>query len=580
MLLAGASFPQSMEYEITTVLKEKFYDKEGKPLTGKGVLIGDVDSGIDIFHPMFFFADGGEYDWIDADRDGKFSPGTDAVDFNRDGTAGRDETLRYIEIRDNTYSMLPGIDKRNYNPEYDFLYLDQNGNKRRDYGPRDGFREDDPTYGEQLFISIDANRNGKLDAGEKLVALKTSKVRAVREKDGTVRRRGVDLILTEEDSSGHGTGVAGLMLGGHYGVQKVHGIAPDAEIVVASIRYNYTPRFVTQFPELVKFLRDEKVNILLFEDGEWVYEFMDGSTEEEEMVNQMAREGVTVIGGGGNLASGKMHLKDTLESGEKVTFTLECPEYHAEGGLNNGVFASFLWRNGSNLSFVVETPEKKKTAELSSGSDLLRTGLYNIAYAKEISAKGTSMFRFGLSRLDSGSVQGRWKFTISAPERTIIDAFAVDVSQSWSGSSHWTSHVTDEGTVTFPSTADSCIAVGAYVVNFGFFQKPGELADYSGRGYNITGKMGIDICGPGHITFTTEKNNGWMTFSGTSSAAPHVAGVAALMLSYDPSLTHSEIRKLILKTATRDKFTGEVPNSNWGYGKLNMEGALRELTGK
>jgi subtilisin family serine protease len=581
ILATGASLAQSKEYEITTVLKEKFYDTEGKPLTGKGVTIGDVDSGIDIFHPMFFFADGGEFDWIDADGDGKFTPEKDAVDFNKDGAAENEEILRYIEIRDNTYGMLPGIDKRNYNPEYDFLYIDRNGNKRRDFGPGAGFKEEDPTYGEQLFITIDANKNGKLDTGEKLAALKTSKVRAIMEKNGTIRRRGVDLIYAEDDSSGHGTGVAGLMLGGHYGVQKVHGIAPDAEIIVASVRYNYTPRFVTNFPELVKFLRDEKVNILLFEDGEWVYEFMDGSTEEEEIVNQLARDGFTIVGGGGNLASGRMHLKDTLNQGEKATYTLDCPEYNAEGNLNNGVFVSFLWPNSeSNLSFVVETPERKRTAELTSGSEFLKVGLFNVAYAKEISPKGTSMFRFGLSRSDSGTVLGRWKFTVNASTRTIIDGFTVDVSQSWSGSSHWTSHVTDEGTVTFPSTADSCIAVGAYVVNFGFFEKPGDLADYSGRGYNITGKLGIDICGPGHITFTTEKDYGWMTFSGTSSAAPHVAGLAALMLSYNPSLTHTQIREIILRTASKDRFTGEVPNTNWGYGKLNMEAALRELTGK
>ncbi len=63
--------------EITTVLKEKFLDKNGNPLTGKGVVIGDVDSGIDIFHPMFFFADGGSYNWINVAGDGVFTPGVD-----------------------------------------------------------------------------------------------------------------------------------------------------------------------------------------------------------------------------------------------------------------------------------------------------------------------------------------------------------------------------------------------------------------------------------------------------------------------------------------------------------------------
>ncbi|MGH2575639.1 MAG: S8 family serine peptidase, partial [Ignavibacteria bacterium] len=163
-------------------------------------------------------------------------------------------------------------------------------------------------------------------------------------------------------------------------------------------------------------------------------------------------------------------------------------------------------------------------------------------------------------------------------ESIVIDGFLVDVSQSWNGSSHWTSQLTDETSVTFPATADSCMAIGAYVVNFGWFDKIGDLASYSGRGYNISGKLGVDITAPGHTTFTTEKNYGWMTFSGTSSAAPHVAGTAALMLQYNPNLTHAQIREIILKTALSDNFTGTVPNSEWGYGKLNIEAAIKYLS--
>jgi subtilisin family serine protease len=119
------------------------------------------------------------------------------------------------------------------------------------------------------------------------------------------------------------------------------------------------------------------------------------------------------------------------------------------------------------------------------------------------------------------------------------------------------------------------MAIGAYVVNFGWFDKVGALCTYSSRGYTITGKMAVDICGPGHSTFSTEKNGGWQIFSGTSSAAPHVVGTAALLLQYDPTLTHADIRKIILNSAKTDEFTGTVPNPNWGYGKLSIEGAVR-----
>lgn len=582
IVAASVSLSQS-KYEASTVLKEKFTDKSGAPLTGKGVIIGDVDSGIDIFHPMFFFADGGDFNFIDIDGDGKLTPGTDGIDKNGNGSIDNDEVIRYQEIRDNTWGMLStmGQSPNKYNPEFDFLYIDVNGNKKRDFGPKAGFSESDPTYGEQYFIAIDANKNGVIEAGETLTALKTSKVRAVRQRDDVIRRRGVDLIMTEEDKNGHGTGVAGLIVGGHYGVQKIHGIAPDAEIIVSSIRYDYTPRFVRNFTDLVGFLKDEKVNILLFEDGEWMWEFMDGSSPEEEMVNQMARDGVTIIGGAGNMSGGNMVLIDKLKAGKEVTYTASCSGKPDEDVTkNDGVFFSFLWRDAaSNLKFEIETPDGKSTGELTEGSGILKTGQYKIFYSREVSPKGTVMMKFGASTQDSDIVRGKFKIKVTSDKDQEIRGYVVDVTQSWSGNARWinSNAITDESNICFPSTADSCMAIGAFVYNVGWMDVVGDLASYSSKGYNITGKLGVDITGPGHSTFSTEKNNSYQIFSGTSSAAPHVVGTAALLLQYDPTLTHEQVRKIILNSAKKDNFTGNVPNADWGYGKLDIEGAIKYL---
>ncbi len=582
IVAASVSLSQS-KYEASTVLKEKFTDKSGAPLTGKGVIIGDVDSGIDIFHPMFFFADGGDFKFIDVDGDGKLTPGTDGIDKNGNGSIDNDEVIRYQEIRDNTWGMLStmGQSPNKYNPEFDFLYIDVNGNKKRDFGPKAGFSESDPTYGEQYFIAIDANKNGVIEAGETLTALKTSKVRAVRQRDDVIRRRGVDLIMTEEDKNGHGTGVAGLIVGGHYGVQKIHGIAPDAEIIVSSIRYDYTPRFVRNFTDLVGFLKDEKVNILLFEDGEWMWEFMDGSSPEEEMVNQMARDGVTIIGGAGNMSGGNMVLIDKLKAGKEVTYTASCSGKPDEDVTkNDGVFFSFLWRDAaSNINFEIETPDGKSTGELTEGSGILKTGQYKIFYSREVSPKGTVMMKFGASTQDSDIVRGKFKIKVTSDKDQEIRGYVVDVTQSWSGNARWinSNAITDESNICFPSTADSCMAIGAFVYNVGWMDVVGDLASYSSKGYNITGKLGVDITGPGHSTFSTEKNNSYQIFSGTSSAAPHVVGTAALLLQYDPTLTHEQVRKIILNSAKKDNFTGNVPNADWGYGKLDIEGAIKYL---
>ncbi|HVP37659.1 MAG TPA: S8 family serine peptidase [Candidatus Saccharimonadales bacterium] len=56
---------------------------------------------------------------------------------------------------------------------------------------------------------------------------------------------------------------------------------------------------------------------------------------------------------------------------------------------------------------------------------------------------------------------------------------------------------------------------------------------------------------------------------GTSMATPHVTGVAALVLQNHAGLPPSRVKAAIESTATRDAFTGAAPGPTWGYGKLN-----------
>lgn len=66
---------------------------------------------------------------------------------------------------------------------------------------------------------------------------------------------------------------------------------------------------------------------------------------------------------------------------------------------------------------------------------------------------------------------------------------------------------------------------------------------------------------------TTHIANGYHKMSGTSMAAPHVAGVAALMLSVNPNLTGAELKESILNTA--DDITITTPDGTQNVKKLN-----------
>lgn len=59
------------------------------------------------------------------------------------------------------------------------------------------------------------------------------------------------------------------------------------------------------------------------------------------------------------------------------------------------------------------------------------------------------------------------------------------------------------------------------------------------------------VVAPGVKVFSTLPGNQYGYLNGTSMAAPHVAGVVALMLSANPSLTSTQVRQILTSTATR-----------------------------
>lgn len=63
--------------------------------------------------------------------------------------------------------------------------------------------------------------------------------------------------------------------------------------------------------------------------------------------------------------------------------------------------------------------------------------------------------------------------------------------------------------------------------------------------------------------------------SGTSASSPTVAGLAALYLEMDPSASWKQVKDAITYCARSDNFTGaSLPNNSWGYGKADAFNAL------
>ncbi|NEU55287.1 S8 family serine peptidase [Halorussus sp. MSC15.2] len=119
--------------------------------------------------------------------------------------------------------------------------------------------------------------------------------------------------------------------------------------------------------------------------------------------------------------------------------------------------------------------------------------------------------------------------------------------------------------VTIPATGPRVITVGAA------YYGTNELEDFSSRGPTIDGRRKPDVVAPDGVSSTAYPDG----FYGTSAATPHTAGVAALMLDADPTLTPAEVKERLRSSAV--PLRGTEPNNRTGYGLVDADGAIRSV---
>ena len=109
----------------------------------------------------------------------------------------------------------------------------------------------------------------------------------------------------------------------------------------------------------------------------------------------------------------------------------------------------------------------------------------------------------------------------------------------------------DSSQVSYPAAYPKVIAVGAV-------DSSERRASFSNYGDDL------DVMAPGVSIFSTQAGTSYQQLSGTSTAAPYVAGLAALMLTVNPLLTPAEIGDIINSTARDILISGYDTVSGWG----------------
>lgn len=122
------------------------------------------------------------------------------------------------------------------------------------------------------------------------------------------------------------------------------------------------------------------------------------------------------------------------------------------------------------------------------------------------------------------------------------------------------------------------------VFSVGSTDSADNIAGSSSRGPNpFSGGIGPELAAPGVLVRSSIAGGGYQNYSGTSMAAPHVAGAVALLISLEPKLAGQveQIEELLRQTAaprTSSQACGgvsgsAVPNNVYGWGRLDVKAA-------
>jgi len=192
---------------------------------------------------------------------------------------------------------------------------------------------------------------------------------------------------------------------------------------------------------------------------------------------------------------------------------------------------------------------------------------------------------------------GMWKITLQDADSTAnqsYDAWATGDGVYFSSFMDNQSHL-----VASPGTARGAITVGAFVTRSATqtigtaasFTSPGPTADgrqkpeISAPGYYLYSSRSTDVAASNFGTIGTGENaptdsTHYTGLAGTSMATPVTTGSVALLLQSSPALTAAEIKNLLTTYAALDIWTG---SNGWGprfgFGKLNIANSINRSGG-
>lgn len=397
-------------------------------------------------------------------------------------------------------------------------------------------------------------------------------------------------IVPSRDENGHGTFLAGVAAASE--TADYIGAAPDAEILMVKLKpakkylrdFYLLPERVEAYSETdmmmgVRFLQQyairEKKPLVICVGLGTASGSRTGALPFADLLNTLARQvNTVVVTCTGNEANNRTHT-----SGLAVSDT-EPSEIEITVGAGERGFVMEIWAESLDiLSVAITSPSGERIPRIPARIDT--GGVYNfllersqvaVDYRVVESASGYEVIfmRF------INPAQGIWKIHVYSLTNIVGRYNAwLPLKQFLSGDTYFLNS-NPSTTLTEPGAAERVISVGAY----------NHITDASyaasGRGYTATGLIKPDFVAPGVDVYGVRAGGGYTTRTGTSVAAAHAAGAAALLLTWGvtdgnlPYMGTNEVKSVLIRGAKRENNT-VYPNNIYGYGKMDVIEAFNKL---
>jgi PKD repeat protein len=313
----------------------------------------------------------------------------------------------------------------------------------------------------------------------------------------------------------HGTAVAEI----------VHDIAPDATLYLIKIADE------VDLDLAVTYCLSQGMDIINHSLGWYNTNFYDGTGTIVDIAQRAISGGILWVNAAGNEA--ESHWKGTFVDGNSDGWLDQNITFYATAGAPIALFLT--WNEWPQASSDYDVYLFDPSSTLVASSTKHQTGTEEPTESVQTSATVTGTYTI--------RIQGTGSKTLALH----------NLYQS-------VTPVVAAGSLLAPANAANVIAVGA----LGYSQyTTGPIQPYSSQGPSNSGLPKPDLVAPDNVTTGTSP---YTTFPGTSGAAPHASGAAALLLSQTPTLNAAALRSLLLSQTVP---MGSV--NVYGNGRLSLQ---------